>query len=255
MKNGLHGIPCISPLRGTPLRGTPRICFGRMCFGRICFGRMCYALLFALFCTPAWSLDWEIPVFTMRYETAGGESEDPDDQTLLPSSLRNTVSLRMKEDAGDAAFGLTLRTSAKDYYLQAGDYSFLEAAHDGDFALGERWRLGYDLGIKSMSYPELDSNGLPKGVVSLKAGGSATFILMKGTSIEAGLGSRFDLAENPEDSLQAWVVTAALSSRLGGWVLGARFRGEYRLALGAASFIATRSYNGGTFSLQWDPNR
>jgi hypothetical protein len=213
------------------------------------------AVLLAVPCLPARALDWTIPVFTARYETAGGESEDPDDQTLLPSSLRNTVSLRMKEDAGDAAFGVTLRASAKDYYLQAGDYSFLEAAHDGDFALGERWRLGYDLGIKNMSYPELDSNGLPKDTLSLKAGSSAALRLVKGTTLDAGLASRFDIAENPEDSLQAWVVTAGVSSRIGGWLLGARFRGEYRLALGTGSLTAARSYNNGTLSLQWDPNR
>jgi len=80
------------------------------------------ALLLFFACLPAWSLDWKLPVFTLRYEAAGGESEDPDDETLQPSSLRNTVSLRVKEDVESASFGLTLRSSMKDYYLQAGDY-------------------------------------------------------------------------------------------------------------------------------------
>jgi hypothetical protein len=213
------------------------------------------ALLLALIGLPAWSLDWTFPILTVRYETAGGESEDPDDQTLLPSSARNTVSLTMKEDAGDAAFGLTLRVSAKDYFLQAGDYSYLEAAHNGDFRLGAPWNLGYSLGVKSMSYPEPDANGFSKDTLSLKAGSTLELLRMKGTRLEAGIGGRFDVAENPGDSLQVWVVTAGLSSRLGGWILGAHYRGEYRMALGAVSVTSARSSNSGSISLQWDPNR
>ena len=51
-------------------------------------------LLFA--CLPGWSLDWDLPVVTLKYEAAEGASEDPDDETLEPSSLRNTVSMRVK---------------------------------------------------------------------------------------------------------------------------------------------------------------
>jgi hypothetical protein len=213
------------------------------------------ALLLALTSLPAWSLDWTLPVLTVRYETSGGESEDPDDQTLLPSSTRNTMSLAMREDAGDASFGLTLRVSAKDYFLQLGDYEYLEALHNGDFQLGDPWKLGYSLGVKSMSFPEPDSDGLSKDTLSLKAGSTLAFRLMKGTTLEAGVGGRFDVAENPGDSLQAWVMTAGVSSRLGGWLLGAHYRGEYRMALGTASITAARSCNSGSISLQWDPGR
>ena len=108
-------------------------------------GAMKKSMVLLLFfaCLPAWSLDWKLPVFTLRYEAAEGESEDPDDETLQPSSLRNTVSLRVKEDVESASFGLTLRSSMKDYYLQAGDYSYLDLEHDGTFHLGEAWKLGY----------------------------------------------------------------------------------------------------------------
>ena len=116
--------------------------------------------LLLVVCLPSWSLEWKLPVFTLKYEAAEGESEDPDDETLQPSSLRNTISLRVKEDAEEASFGLTLRGSVKDYYLQAGDYSYLDLEHDGTFHLGDAWKLGYTLGMKGMDFPELDPQGL-----------------------------------------------------------------------------------------------
>jgi hypothetical protein len=213
------------------------------------------ALLLFFACLPAWSLDWKLPVFTLRYEAAGGESEDPDDETLQPSSLRNTVSLRVKEDVESASFGLTLRSSMKDYYLQAGDYSYLDLEHDGTFHLGEAWKLGYLMGMKGKSFPELDWQGLPKDTLALKAGMNAAFTVVKGTTLEAGTAGRWELADNAQDSLQAYVLTAGFSTRLGEWLLGARYRGEYRLPLGSSSGVGSSTYNMGSVSLQWDPNR
>ncbi|HEY9594585.1 MAG TPA: hypothetical protein VHE79_08910, partial [Spirochaetia bacterium] len=46
---------------------------------------------------PCWSESWDLPVTTLRYEVSEGQTEDPDDETLEPSSLRHTVTLRVKE--------------------------------------------------------------------------------------------------------------------------------------------------------------
>lgn len=212
-------------------------------------------LLFLIVCLPSWSLDWKLPVFTLKYEAAEGESEDPDDETLQPSSLRNTISLRVKEEVEEASFGLTLRGSVKDYYLQAGDYSYLDLEHDGSFHLGDAWKLGYTLGMKGMDFPELDSQGLSKDNLSLKAGTTAALSVVKGTTLEAGIAGRCELAENSLDSLQAYVLTAGFSTRLGEWLLGARYRGEFRLPFGPSSVVGASAYHTGSFSLQWDPNR
>ena len=212
-------------------------------------------LLLLAVCLPSWSLEWKLPVFTLKYEAAEGESEDPEDETLQPSSLRNTISLRVKEEVEEASFGLTLRGSVKDYYLQAGDYSYLDLEHDGTFHLGDAWKLGYTLGMKGMDFPELDLQGLSKDTLSLKAGTNAAFSVVKGTTLEAGLAGRYDLAENPLDSLQAYVLTAGFSTRLGEWLVGAHYRGAFRLPLGPSSGVGAGAYHIGSFSLQWDPNR
>jgi hypothetical protein len=112
----------------------------------------CVVLLLVLSCLPAWSQ--KLPVVTMKYEIAGGESEDAEDETLEPTSLRNTATLRIRQEADPATFWLTLRTSAKDYFQEAGDYSYLEAEHEGTWRADEMWKLGYLIGVKRMGYAQ-----------------------------------------------------------------------------------------------------
>ncbi len=205
---------------------------------------------------PACGLDWTYPVFSVKYEAAGGAAEDPDDETYFASSLRNLVTFQVKEAADPAAFGLAVTLSGKDYYLpgdQSGDYSYVRIEQDGALRIGRAWKLGYALGVKSMDYAMLDSHGLSKDVVTMSAGGDVSLTVVKGTSIEAGLDWRFADAQNPADSLSTWVIAAGLSSRLGQWLLSARYRGELRSPQAAA--MGNDSYNTAAVSLQWDPNR
>jgi hypothetical protein len=217
--------------------------------------KKCIILLLGMACLPAWSLDWELPVVTMKYEIAGGEVEDPEDETLEPTSLRNTATLRIRQEADPATFWLTLRTSAKDYYQEAGDYSYLEAEHEGTWRADEIWKLGYLLGVKRLEYAQPGADGLSDDNLTMKAGGSAVFTFMRGTSLEAGVSGRYTWATNPADAQQRYAVTTGFASRLGEWLLGVHYRGEFRLPMGATSSVGTRTYNTGSVSFQWDPNR
>ncbi|MGA2478070.1 MAG: hypothetical protein ABSG63_04885 [Spirochaetia bacterium] len=217
--------------------------------------KKCIILLLGMACLPSWSLDWKLPVVTMKYEIAQGECEDPEDETLEPTSVRNTATLRIRQDADPATFWLTLRTSAKDYFQEAGDYSYLEAEHEGAWRADEMWKLGYLLGIKRIGYAQPDSDGLFNDNLCMKAGGTAVLTFLKGTSLEAGLSSRYTWATNLADAQQGYALTAGFASRLGEWLLGIHYRGEYRLPMGSSSSVATRTYNTGSVSFQWDPNR
>ncbi len=201
------------------------------------------------------SFDWQLPVTTLRVETAAGTEEDPEEETLLPSSIRNTVSVRVREEADPALFGLTLRGSWKDYFLQAGDYWYLEADQDGSLRLSDAVKLGYTLGVKDAHWPELDSQGMPKDFLALKAGVNTVLTIVRGTTLDTGVNGRWEIAANDTSALQVYVLSAALSSRIGEWVFGVRYRGELRLPLGSESAVTFTSYHTAAFSLEWDPNR
>jgi hypothetical protein len=212
------------------------------------------ALLVLVASCPAWSLDWLLPIVTVRYEIAGGGVEDPDNDTLEPSSLRNTMTLRIKEEADPAVFGLAFTVSQKDYYQQSGDYSYLKVEHDASLRVSDPWKLGYVLGAKAIRYPEPDAYGLSKDALSLNVGGTTAVRLGTGSSLEAGVSGRFLLAENATDARQAWGGNAGISARMGDWLFSARYRGEFRFPLGTAATAGLDMYHVGSVSVQWDPN-
>jgi len=203
---------------------------------------------------PASSLDWNLPVVTVRYEVAGGATEDPDDDTLESSSLRNTVSLRVKEEVDPATLSLGLVLSGKDYYQQAGDYSYVKLDHEAMFRIADPWKLGYTLGAKWMAYPGMDSDGLSRDLLWLSAGASTAVKLAPGTGLDAGLAGRFALTDNAADARQVYAASAGLSTHVGDWLFAARYRGEARLPLGGASRWSPSLYNTASMSVQWDPN-
>ncbi len=202
----------------------------------------------------AWPLEWNLPVVAVRYEVAGGATEDPEDDTLESSSLRNTVSVRVKEESDPVTLALALILSGKDYYLQAGDYSYVKLEHDASFRLGDPWKLGYALGAKWMTYPELDSDGRPKDALWLSAAATAAVKLAPGVALDAGLTGRFALTDDSADARQAYAASVALGTRLGDWQLGVRYRGEARLPMGGESLVSPNLYHTASVSMTWDPN-
>jgi hypothetical protein len=201
------------------------------------------------------ALDWTPPVLTLKYELAHGIREDPEEETLLPSSLRNTVSLRVKEEADPAVFDLTVRYSLKDYFMATGDYAYFEADHEQAWRVSDPLKLGFMLGMKKVAFPEPDVEGWAKSYVSFKAGPTAALTFAGGTRLDASLSARFDLAENDDRSFQAYVVSTGVSSRLSGWLLSVRYRGEFRLPFDQASTVGQLAYNTCSFSLTWDPSK
>jgi hypothetical protein len=161
----------------------------------------------------------------------------------------------VREEADPAAFALVLRTSLKDYLQERGDYSYLEAEHEGAFRLDDTWKLGYLLGLKGVGFAEPDAAGEEQDTLSLKAGGTAVITPARGTSLEAGFYGRFTWAATPADAFQGYVLTAGVASRMGEWLLGIHYRGELRFPMGSSSAVTVRTYNTGSISLQWDPNR
>ncbi len=212
-------------------------------------------ILFATLCIPASALDWHLPIFTMRYELAHGIREDLEEDLLLPSSLRNTVSLHVKEVADPAVFDVTLRYSLKDYYLATGDYSYLELEHEQTWTVSDPLRLGFVLGVKKADFPEPGIHGWVKDYVSFRAGPTCAITVAEGTKVDGAVSARYDLAENGMKSFQSYAVSTGVSSRLDGWLLAARYRGEFRLPFDQASTVGQLAYNTCSVTVTWDPSK
>jgi hypothetical protein len=208
-------------------------------------------------CMTAAALDWKLPVVTLKYDVTGGsiESPDPDEDILIPSSLRNTVSLRIKESARPLDLGLTVRWSAKDYFEQSGDYSYLSLEQDARLDLGGGVDLGYVLGARLLTSPQTDGDGLSKDMLALTAGLDAQAAVVRGTRADLSLDARAELAEAGVKSRQVYRASTGLTSRIGQWLLGMRYRAEARLPASSPTLIAPSFLNVGSVSLQWDPNR
>jgi hypothetical protein len=193
-------------------------------------------------------------VVSLSCETAGGAEEEEDSGDMAPSSLRSTVTLRLKEDAAPATFGLAVRASWKDYLQQAGDYAYVQVNQDGTLRLSPAVKLGWNVAVKDTWYDDLDSQGASRDLVTLKAGSDAVLTPWKGITLDLGLDARWELAESEARNRQVYAGSASFSARLGGWVLGIRCRGEVRLPLGAAATAAAATFATGAVTLQWDPN-
>lgn len=216
------------------------------------------ALALCLSCSAAASAQgWKLPVFTVRYEVSEGtvENPEPDEDILIPSSLRHTVSLSVKEAARPLTLGLVVRYSAKDYLLQSGDYSYLSLDQDTKLAVFDFLDVGLAFGGKWAYSPEPDSDGLSKNYTALKTRAETGIKLFRGTALDIGIAAEYDLYTAEVKTRQLYSAGVGLSSRLGEWLLSGRYRGVFRMPLGEPSTVGDSFLNEGSFSLQWDPNR
>ncbi len=200
----------------------------------------------------------KLPVFYLRY-TAGIGMEEPDYEeaaALEPSSVRNSVSLRIKEELSRALVGnLTLYYSTKDYKDGIADYRYFYLKPEMSLDLTDRLTLETELRSKWVSYDEPASATVSSDYLQLTGGVSTTYEPVRGTRITGLVKSGFDLYENDAKSQQTWAAGLRVLSRLDGVTVGASYRGTLYTPLGAASAESTSLTNELGVTLTWDPNR
>jgi hypothetical protein len=191
------------------------------------------------------ALDWKLPVVTLKGELAEGAAEsDAEVGDLEPSSERATVTLTIRESADPLDLAWVFRWSAKEWVAQAGDYAYLEAVQEARLDATDQLRLTAAAGVKRMK----------EDWTAFQAKLGADLEVVRGVSLELGLDGRWEVHDDPAESRQRWTGSAALATRLGGWQLEARWRGEFRLPLGDATGVEASALHTGSVSLRWDPN-
>ena len=202
--------------------------------------------------------DVKLPVFYLRYSGGlGAEQLEEEAEELDPSSLRNSVSLRIKEEFSPLlTTNLTLYYSTKDYYEQSGDYEYFYLKPEISYDLTDRLTLGGEFRSKWVVYDEPGSDGESKDYVALTGGVSTVYKPRTGTRITTTFKSNFDVYENDTKSLQSYAGGLRVESRVqNGTTLGANYRGTGYSALGSASEASRRATHEFGVSVTWDPNK
>ena len=200
--------------------------------------------------------DAKLPVFYLRYSGGVGSEEPEEDVGLEPASLRNSVSLRIKEEFSRAMVSnLTLFYSTKDYYDQAGDYTYFYLKPEISYDLTDRVTLETEIRSKWVYYADRDSDDLSKDYLELTGGLATTYEPVRGTRITGSLRSGFDLYENEAKSEQSYALGLRILSRLHSVTVGGNYRGILYTPLGSASEESRNLTSEFGVSLNWDPNK
>ena len=200
----------------------------------------------------------KLPVFYLKYSGGLGVEElEEESEELDPSSLRNSVSLRIKEEFSPfLTTNLTFYYSTKDFYHESGDYEYFYLKPEVSYDLTDRVTLGSEFRSKWVFYDDLDSGGDPKDYLALTGGVSTIYKPKTGTRITATLKSNYDVYENADKSEQSYAGGLRVQSRLdNGATLGGNYRGTVYTALGQGSEEDDHLTHEFGVSLTWDPNK
>ena len=179
-----------------------------------------------------------------------GIREDPE-KILLPLSLRNTVSTGIKEEPTRRPSISTPRYSFKDYYIVAGDYSYVKVEHEQAWRANDSLKLGFLLGMKKVDFPEPDADGWVKDCLSLPAGPTTADTFVGRTKIDASLSALGHCGKRLPVLPDIWCVHGCELAAFGLDSLG-RYRREFRLSFDQAKLTWRGWRTTRCLTLTWD---
>ncbi len=122
--------------------------------------------------------------------------------------------------------------SRKEYFLQAGSYSYFYLNPDIAWEITDRikWYTGFR--SKFTFYDELDSEGNPKDFTSLLAKTNSTFKPVDKLKIIPSFQGVFDLYQNQEKTHATHTFGISITSTIDNVHAGGRYKGILRSSLG-----------------------
>jgi hypothetical protein len=112
----------------------------------------------------ATALDEGRPIFTPSLRVGALASGKIPKKTLLPLSLRNTVSTRIKEEPTRRSSISTLLYSFKDYHILAIDCSYVKVEHEQARRIGDCAEAGIPSRHEEGRFPRAECRRLDQGL-------------------------------------------------------------------------------------------
>lgn len=216
------------------------------------------ASIFFLITSHARAID--LPVFYLKYDGGVGsqkieQEQGEDEEQIEPSSYRNTINLRVKEQFSPiVTANLYTAFSRKEYLFDKGSYFYVYLNPDLAWQLTEAIKFYGGFRSKWTFYDELDSKGLSKNVNALLAKANLTFKLIDGLKLTPSFQTVFDLYENTAKLKQTYTFGINIDTKLDHIALGAKYTGILQYPLGDQSTVAYLFNNQFRINLTWDPN-
>jgi len=212
------------------------------------------SVLFSYFFSLSVINAFELPEVTVKYEVLQGSDEEEIEDYLLPSSLRNIASLRLKKIFTDELwYAVLVKYSNKDYYNTKGDYSYINLNNGLSWKISSTMKIGADFLTRYVYFNDLDTTNQPKNYINLGGKFSGTYKILPGLSLGTWIKADYNLYTNAEKSKQEYTVNVGVISKQDNLLWRLRYKGILRDALGDLSIQSRSFLNYGSISATWKP--
>lgn len=197
---------------------------------------------------------YEFPEVTVKYEILQGADEEEIEDYLLPSSLRNVASLRLKEIFTDELwYAVLVKYSDKDYYNTKGDYRYINLDNGISWKINSTLKVGLNFLTRYVYFDDLDTNKNSKNYINLGSKFSGVYKLLPGLSFDTWIKGNYNLYTNTAKSKQEYTFNFGVTSRQDNISWRLRYKGILRDALGSLSAQSRSFLNYGSMSATWKP--
>ncbi len=210
-------------------------------------------LLFSFACTGFLSaLDY--PEITTKYEIQQGSDEDEIEDYLLPSSMRNSISVRLKEHFSNKLWNaVLLKYSIKDYYNKTGDYSYFNLNNELSWKISSSFKMGVNFLSRWVYFADPDTNGQPKNYVTIGGKLLGLYKILPGLAFNTWMKANYNLYKDVEKSREEYTVSIGLKSKWNKLSWNTKYRGVLREPLGKLSAQDSSFLNYGSVTATWKP--
>jgi hypothetical protein len=198
-----------------------------------------------------------LPVVSLSYDGVVGSTET-EEEVMDDSSYRHEVDLQIREEWSRAVVSTLAAELVRKLTVigSSPGYTTIQLSPQLRWKLTDSLAWNTSLLVRRALYDEPYAAGEPRDYTRLRADGALSVGLAKGVTLVPRLLATLELYDDPARSKQSYALGVSLDARFGQWSVGADYRGDLRLPLGALNVsTATRLDHSFGAGITWDPNR